>query len=286
VTIASTRWVQIALLASLCGGCAFRVAQESLLFPQEKPTPPEAETSTRKNVEIPLGDGTVVRGWFQTQPGARRTFLFFYGNAQTVVKTAKAQAWLAKQPGSNVLAVDYRGYGFSDGRPALDVIAADGPRIYDYLTTKLIPRDQEVILVGYSLGNIVAIHTIARRPVSRAILLAPPTDVVEVMDLARKRLPWYYRMWVRRIDVAPELADMRPRPIDDMPQVKVPLLVVHGTEDDIVPYPCGQKIFELAGTASGEKRLCTIPGGTHVLRLSEPAVEKCVLEFLDQARSP
>ena len=70
-------------------------------------------------------DGTKLHAWFLPAGGtARGTVLHLHGNAANVSNHLPLVAWMPAR-GYNVLMLDYRGFGKSEGRPTLDGIVED-----------------------------------------------------------------------------------------------------------------------------------------------------------------
>src|SRR6266566_6653306 len=115
----------------------------------------------------PLAVSSSTRGWI---PGdkARFTFLAFHGNASNIANRAPIYEFLRNTP-ANVLALEYRGYGHSEGKPDEAGVYRDAEAAYEYLVnTKRIPR-KVIISFGQSLGSAVATHLAARRQVAGVV---------------------------------------------------------------------------------------------------------------------
>jgi fermentation-respiration switch protein FrsA (DUF1100 family) len=127
---------------------------------------------------------------------------------------------------------------------------ADAKRAYaDLLGTGVAPRD--VILYGESLGTGVASQVAVDKPARALILDAPFTSIVDIGESRYPLLP------IRL------LLENRYETINVIGKVRVPLLVVHGEEDRIVPVEMGRRVFAAAHMATAPKRLVTVPGAGH-----------------------
>lgn len=261
-----------ALLA--LAGCAYTVAERDLFHPRRFPTIGDAVAL--KNVEIRAADGTPLRGWRFSTAGSTRTLLYFYGNGESVLAVAPVLAGLAEHLRADVLAVDYRGYGFSEGQPSLEGIAADAPLLYDSLAAEGRP----VIVFGRSLGTVFALKAALARPVAGVILQAPPTSIRDVLEAWQRELPWYLRPFLR-LRPDKRLRALGPQPGDEIARLTAPLLVIHGTADRPIPVALGRRMHERAGSAV--KRLCLVEGGDHndIDVLRGPAA-LCIGQFVDQ----
>jgi hypothetical protein len=275
ITRASAAVAACATLAAL-GGCTIEIQEHHLLFPWDRQLPPFAEDITRRNVDVPVGDGVTLRGWLLDVPDERFTLIYFYGNGQSVIDSARELYTLADRLRADVLCVDYRGYGFSDGHPSLAQIGEDGLRVFDRASARAGGRG--VVAMGYSLGSGVAVLVGARRAAAAVILVAPPASPHAMVAHMEASLPWYARLFFD-LRPAPSLRRLDPVPDTAIRQVTEPLLVVHGTSDPVVPFAQGRRLFERA--ASRRKRLCPIPGEDHAMALfAVPAYSECVISFL------
>ncbi|MDQ7088425.1 MAG: hypothetical protein Q9Q13_11485 [Acidobacteriota bacterium] len=167
-----------------------RVRESDLLLPPSPPLPPLAEAVTRRNVELPLPGGAAgraLRGWYLERPGNLRTLIYFPGNQESLLRIAWRLHWMADNLDVNVLAFDYRGYGFSDGRATLGTIAYDGAVIYDHLEEVQPEGAGLPVIYGRSIGSLAAIETAVSRPVAGLILEGAPSAASDVIPSWRGR---------------------------------------------------------------------------------------------------
>jgi len=248
----------LAALACLAlGACTYRVGERDLLHPKRLPELPESVA--RRSVLVRAADGTALRGWLLTPPKPRRALLWFYGNGETAFEAAPLLYQLAGRLDAEVLVVDYRGYGWSDGEASLRGLAADAPLLVDELA-RLAGSDMPLLVVGRSLGCVYALRAALERPVAGVVLFAPPTSLRDVLAAWERNAPWYVRPFVR-LRPDDELRELGPQPVEAVAGLAAPLLVVHGTRDRTIPFALGKRIFEHAG--SPLKRLCEVPGAGH-----------------------
>lgn len=268
----------VLVLLVLVAGCRYTISERHLLHPQRFPVLPDGVA--RRNVEVQAADGTILRGWLLGVPASRRALLYFYGNGESVLESSPVLYRLAQAQSADVLAVDYRGYGFSDGTPDIAKIAVDALLLYD----RLAAEGKPVIVYGRSLGAVFALRVAVERPAAGIVLLAPPTTLADVVSAWERNIPWYVRPFVfLRPDE--RLRDLHPQPVEDAARLAQPLLVIHGTEDRTIPPELGREVYDHAGSAS--KRLCLVEGAGHndldVLR--GPAAI-CLGRFLDTVVPP
>ena len=179
----------------------------------------------------------VVRG----PEHGKKAILRCHGNAENMVQTLWAVGELCAD-GYTVAAVDYPGYGLSDGSPNEKGCYRNVHRLYDWLVEARGFRPEDIIVDGFSVGTGPAVELVATKPVGGLILEAPFLSAPRVVTKVR----------ILPIDPFPNL-----KRIGD---VKCPVLFFHGTEDRVIPYSHGRALFELAHEP---KRFITVEGGDH-----------------------
>lgn len=190
-------------------------------------------------------DGVKLRAWWVHGSG-QRVLLFFHGNAGNISHRLERVRLLVDALGLDVVLLDYRGYGESEGTPSEAGLYADGLALYQLAIDRGF-RPEQVVLFGESLGSAVAIETALHRP-CRAVILETP--FLSVPALARRYYPW----------VPPFLIRTRFDNERKIPRLKIPKLIVAAERDEIVPPEHARKLFELAALP---KELYVIPGATH-----------------------
>jgi hypothetical protein len=197
-------------------------------------------------VVFPAEDGVKLHGWWVPQAGAP-TLLWFHGNAGNISHRLENIKLLHDLTGVQVFIFDYREYGKSAGRISREGTFKDALAAYLYVTeTRGIPA-AELILFGRSLGTALATDLAVKHPCGALILEAPFTNSQDMAKL-----------------YAPFLFDWRPKvPYDNLGKigrVKVPVMVIHGAQDEIIPADMGRRVFE---AAPEPKELYIIPGAHH-----------------------
>ncbi|WP_269514627.1 alpha/beta hydrolase [Brevundimonas subvibrioides] len=161
------------------------------------------------------------------------------------------------------LAIGYRGHDGSTGRPSEAGLHTDARAAYDWLVRRT-PADH-IIIHGFSLGTGVATRLAIERPARALILEAPYTSTA---DIAAKAWPWLPVRWLM-------LDQYRSRDIID--QVGMPVLIVHGDHDSVIPFAQGQTLFDLARSP---KRMVRMVGSNHST-LTRDGLYDHVWRFLD-----
>jgi pimeloyl-ACP methyl ester carboxylesterase len=125
-----------------------------------------------EDVWLTASDGTKLHAWWISHPAAKFTFLAFHGNASNIANRESTYEFLRDTP-ANVLALEYRGYGHSEGKPSEAGLYLDADAAYEFLinTKRLDPKS--ILSFGQSLGTTVAADLAAHHKVGSLILEAP-----------------------------------------------------------------------------------------------------------------
>jgi abhydrolase domain-containing protein 17 len=242
----------------VCLSCTKTIHEKDLFYPRRFPA--LSDEVIRANVSIPVEDTISIRGWYLHSPDYKGSIIYFYGNGESVNSASVPLYWLATNLKRNVLAIDYRGYGSSNGVPSFNSLLTDGIKIYDYLVDSLQQSSASTFIYGRSIGTISAVNVASQKPVSGLILEAPPTSAEEVIRRWNSLVPWWMKLFLRiRPDKA--LKNYHPQPVENIRKVVAPLLIIHGTEDEIIPIEFGRRMFKEAG--SKQKHWCPVPKAGH-----------------------
>jgi len=208
--------------------------------------PKDAGLACVEEIVFKAADGTRLIAWYRPAKPGKPTLLYFTGNSGNAAHRAgKIKAIVAD--GYGVFLLNYRGYGGSEGRPKETRIAADAVSAYDYLRgLGVAPHD--IIAYGESLGTAVATRLSLQREVRALVLESPVTSVVDV-----GRLMWpLFPLGLIMVD--------QYRAIDRIGQVDVPLFIVHGGRDNIIPLDFARRIYH---AANEPKTLSVVPRAGH-----------------------
>jgi fermentation-respiration switch protein FrsA (DUF1100 family) len=264
------------VIAYLLALVAIRLFESHLIFFPNYPGRLEGDWHPRnlpvEDVWLNSSDGTRLHAWWIPNDHAKFTFLAFHGNASNIANRAEVYEFLRDTP-ANVFALEYRGYGKSEGKPSEAGIYRDADAAYQYLVdTEAIPP-KSIVSFGQSLGTAVAANLAASREVGAVVLEAPfPSASV----LARK-LFWFFpgiELFVRgQLNTAARLNE-----------TSAPILIVHCTEDRVIPFQFGQAVYS---SAPSHKRFLQIEGMCHEEpSLIAPAKYHAALQDFLQAIEP
>jgi len=215
---------------------------------------------------LPAADGTRIHGWFVPADGAARTLLFFHGNAGNISHRLE---WLRilNKLGLNVLLLEYRGYGQSEGRPSEDGIHLDAQAAWDWLRSEAAIPAERIILFGESLGAAVASRLATEVPAGGLVLFSAFTSVPDVAAQHYWFLPVHLlaRFWHPTVEYVGD-ADM-------------PVLIMHSPDDEIVPFEHAHRIL----AAAREPKLFVQTAGDHNngFLLSESLIREAISAFAE-----
>lgn len=161
-------------------------------------------------------------------PSAKFTVLFSHGNAVDLGQMCSFYIGLATRINCNIFSYDYSGYGMSSGRPSEQNMYADIEAAWSALRSRYGVSPESVVLYGQSIGTVPTVHLAARHKVAAVVLHSP------LMSGMRVAFPRARRTCC--IDVFAS--------IDKVPRITSPVLVIHGTEDEVIDFSHGLTIYE------------------------------------------
>ena len=257
------KWIFIAAAGYAAFAALMYVVQRSLMyFPETVRTAPAAAGLPQaQEVVLDTADGEKVIAWHVPPRGEAPTVLYFHGNGGSLrLRVDRFQRIAAA--GVGLVALSYRGYGGSTGKPTEDGLINDARAAYAFAADRY-PR---IALWGESLGTGVAVALAAEKPVTRMVLDAPFTST---LDLARAN---YWYLPVRLLMKDQFRSDQR------IARVKVPVLIMHGELDGIIPIAYGERLYAMI---QSPKRFVRFPGGYHV-DLDRRGGADVALKFLNE----
>lgn len=219
------------------------ISEERLQYIAEKY--PETE-----EVQITTFDDTVLHGWLMEKGVSENSplVIYFGGNAEEVSGFLEEAEGADFSEDWSVLAVNYRGYGLSEGNPGEKRILSDAVEIYDFIAQRAGIDKERIVVMGRSLGTGVAINLAAQRDVAGLILVSPYDSIKSV---AQNKLPFVpVSMLIRH-------------PFDSLslaPEIKSPMLALVAAEDRIVSPEHSKKLLQEWG---GEYELQIVENRCH-----------------------
>ncbi len=239
---------------------------------------PEILKRSPSDVYFTSSDGVALHGWYFRAKEERGVILICHGNVENLSTHVKLDLWLI-DAGYNLFIFDYRGYGRSEGAPDVKGIQLDAEAALETLLFKLPRANRDNIIVfGKSLGGAVAVYTVANSPYKdRVKALILDSAFSSYRAIAREKVadsvigrPFQYPMsWLVNDDFSPVKFIGKIAPI--------PLVIIHGKYDDIVPEHHGRVLFDAARQPK-EFWEIEVPG--HVKSQADEGTRKKLLDFL------
>jgi fermentation-respiration switch protein FrsA (DUF1100 family) len=219
--------------------------------------PTEAGLDGVNEIEIAVADGVTLVAWHAPAKDDKLTILYFHGNAANAANRAPRIATI-REDGFGVFYLNNRGYGGSGGRPTEEDNVADAIAAYDHLRKLGVPAGK-IVGYGESLGSGQAVRLAAARPVAAVVLEAPLTSTVDVARGTDFWLP----LGLLISDKYDNERNIR--------SITVPVLVLHGEQDAVIPVEMGWRVYR---AANDPKRIALFPQGTHEDLFDDGAWEK------------
>ena len=213
-------------------------------------------------------DGTKIAAWFIKQHARRLgscpTILFLHGNAGTMGDRLDNARGLFASAGANILMLEYRGYGTSDGEPSEDGLMLDAQAGLDYIHGRKDVDRSRVVVFGRSLGGAVALWLAHRNPRQVRGVIAENT-FTSVRDMALPLFPMLRLLPPRLLEL---LQASHWDSLARVAELPVPVLFIAGEQDEVVPHSQMLQLHaaHAAGTGSSVarcSRLAVFPGGSH-----------------------
>ena len=228
---------------------------------------PAAASLPYTDVRVTTADGVALHGWWIDHPSPRGQVVYWHGNGGNL------SLWLdvlvdIRRRGFSVLAVDYRGYGGSEGSPTEKGLYRDADAVDAYFVKTLRRDGVPTIFWGRSLGCAVASYAASKRSPDALVLESPFADL---------RSLFAGNPVMQALSLFSTYAFPTARHLE---RYRGPLLVVHGDADSIVPFSAGQKAYDRA--SSPAKTLAVLEGADHNdVHARHPAYWAAVDRFLD-----
>lgn len=195
-----------------------------------------------RDVEVTCADGVTIRGWLLLKGPAREEtrrprplVIYFHGNAGNRVSRTGWYA-LLEQLGTDVLAMDYHGYGDSEGRMSETALEHDCDAAWTFATAELGYAPSDILVMGTSLGGAAAVYLTAKQCEAGNVPAAMVTVATfsSMVDVAGSLYPW--------LPTRAVLVDRYPSH-ERAARITCPVLMLHGDRDSVVHHRFGEKLF-------------------------------------------
>ena len=266
----------LALLLSLAG-CS------SMLFYPEPGLPftPDKARLEYRDVNLTAADGTRLHGWWLPAKAGvpvKGTVLHLHGNGGNMSWHLGGSWWLPEQ-GYQVLMLDYRGYGQSQGEPSLPAIYQDIQAAFDWLKAAPEVQGKPLVVLGQSIGGALAVHYLAEHPEERSRIKALVLDGVPASyrDVARNSLSNSWLTLPFRTPLSWFIPD-GDSAVNGLPRMAgTPMLIFHSMDDTLVPLVNGISVYK----AAPPPRVLQLTRGGHVQTFADPLWRQVMLRYLE-----
>ncbi|QHF02201.1 alpha/beta fold hydrolase [Pseudomonas asturiensis] len=266
----------LALLLSLAG-CS------SMLFYPEPGLPftPDQARLQYRDVNLTAADGTRLHGWWlAAKEGVpvKGTVLHLHGNGGNLSWHLGGSGWLPEQ-GYQVLMLDYRGYGRSQGEPSLPAIYQDVQAAFDWLNAAPEVKNAPLVVLGQSIGGALAVHYLSQHPQERARVKALILDgtPASYRDVARYTLGTSWLTWPLKTPLSWLIPD-GDSALNGLPQLAgTPMLIFQSMDDTLVPLANGISLYK----AAPPPRVLQLTRGGHVQTFADPLWRQVMVRYLE-----
>jgi fermentation-respiration switch protein FrsA (DUF1100 family) len=222
-------------------------------------------------------DGTDLNGWFihSLEKPAKGTVIQFHGNAQNISSHFEILSFLPKY-GYNLFTFDYRGYGKSESKkPTRKGTFEDGLSAVDFVRTNY--NESNVILFGQSLGGSISVSIASKRKYIKCLIIESTfSSHQKIVKSAMKQMIILYPFSPLAKFLISSGYDVEM----EIKNVFVPVFIMHGTDDNVIPYFMSEEIYKLANSP---KKFWRIEGAGHLNAyfLYREEYQKRIISFLD-----
>ena len=222
--------------------------QHLIYFPSGfSPTPAEAGVSEMQVVTLNTTDGLSLKAWYRPSLHSRLpTVIFFHGNAGNIGNRGQITQPFLKH-GYGVLLTTYRGYSGNPGEPDESGLYADARAAFKFLLDQNVPENC-IVLYGESLGSAIAIQMATEYEPGAIILQSPFSSLG---DVGQFHYPFFPVKWLIKDQYSS---------FEKAERIKIPVLVLYGAKDDIIPPNFSIQLYDVFTTT---KEIQAIPNSGH-----------------------
>ena len=211
-------------------GCGFLyVVQDDILF---RPEPIHNDERFRfgEELAIPVDYDVELHALYHQVKNPKGVILYLHGNRGNA-RWCQRQAEMFSGFGYNVLLLDYRGYGKSDGDISSgNQLYSDVQKVYEYLQKDF--SESQIVISGYSIGTGMASYLAAKNSPQQLFLIAPYESIIAMKNRIFPFIPDFLIKF----------------PLNNkkhLAQVNCPVTIFHGTEDEVIPYQASVNLKQL-----------------------------------------
>lgn len=240
-----------------------------------------------RDVWLETPDNIRLNAWFvpafdpktKTTTPAKGTILFLHGNAENMSTHILGVLWLSFE-GYNLFALDYRGFGQSQGSPSLGGAETD---IQTALSWLIEHQTGDIFVLGQSIGGALTLSAVDKSPDKDKIsALVIDSAFSSTHKIAREKVGASIVLWAFQYPISWTVAENNP--LKHAKRLTLPKLFVTTETDNVVPVSHTLRLYE---QAAEPKKIILVPNGKHIQALENPTARLAVLDFLEQnAKAP
>ncbi|MGJ7528199.1 alpha/beta hydrolase [Variovorax sp. GB1P17] len=275
------RWCRRALCAVplLLAGCV----QSMFYYPDSvRYETPDVLGLRYEPVQFNSADGTRLSGWFlpatdrKNPKEAKGTVVHFHGNAQNMSTHWRFVAWLPEHD-YNVFVFDYRGYGESEGKPEPKGVFEDSNAALNHVRSRVDVDPERLFVFGQSLGGTNAIAVVGSGNRAGVKAAAIESTFYSYSAIANDKLSGAGLLVSDTYAASKFVAAISP----------IPLLLIHGTADKVIPPTHSQRLL---ADAREPKRLIEVPGAGHLEPMTAQrfghTYRRALMDFFEASMRP
>lgn len=268
------------LLSALLAGCTAEIRESDFIRPlRSGPLTAEAVAAAApvyrlSEHRIARPDGGRLYAVHLRQRGARSTILYFGGNGYTVGRYGAWSASVFAPLGVDLMIVDHRGYGLSEGGTGIEAMEGDALAAFDYLRG-LLEGGHRIVLHGHSLGSFLAGHVAANRPAAGVVLESSATTTEQWVAAST---PGAAKLFIKKVDIDEGLRGRGN--LANMARIDEPLLLLVGAKDGTTPPRLSQGLYAASPLPRTRKTLRAIAGAGHENVMTKPETIGAYRAFL------
>jgi fermentation-respiration switch protein FrsA (DUF1100 family) len=226
-----------------------------------------------------------ISGWYlPTQWPKQGLVLHFHGNAQNMTAHILFTFWLV-DAGYDLVVFDYRGYGKSSGSPDREGMVIDARDVIGYVNSHFLSPEDDFIILAQSLGGAIAVPAVATAKDRRPDVFVIDSTFSSYRGIAQDKLAGFWLTWPLQWPLS-FLVSNDFSPIDYADQIKMPVMMLHGTKDDVTPLAAARDLFE--AFASIDKQMLVVPNGFHTSAFQEgsPYLDRLLQFLCSKSKNP
>jgi alpha-beta hydrolase superfamily lysophospholipase len=272
--------ITLVLLALLLQGCAISVGERNIIMQDEQVVVlSPADINTMKQLKSGLevthlklkrNDGATADGVWIKQAGSKAVIIYFSGNAMRIKEDYASLLPELLKLKTDVVWLDHRGTGGSNGEPSVDNLFKDGLETYDYVTSR---TDKKIVLHGMSLGSFVAGSIASNKPIDGLILEGSATNTDDWIDAS---MPWYVKM-VTNVSIEGQLKTAGNSKV--VQQYSGPIFIIIGEDDKVTPANLSEKLYQQS--ISTDKHILIVKGRRHGDVLRDDGAKAALRGFIE-----